>query len=50
MQNPSLSQVIGNELYISHSQINTYLSCSLRYKFQYVEKIRFPDSPCAVPL
>ena len=25
-------------LYISHSQIFTYLSCSLRYRFQYVEQ------------
>jgi putative RecB family exonuclease len=39
MQNSSLSQVVGNELYISNSQINTYLNCSLRYKFQYVENL-----------
>jgi putative RecB family exonuclease len=28
---------IRNELHISYSQISTYLNCSLRYKFQYVE-------------
>jgi len=32
----SLEQ-IRNELHISYSQISTYLNCSLRYKFQYVE-------------
>jgi putative RecB family exonuclease len=37
MQNLSLSQVLGNDLYISHSQINTYLNCSLKYRFQYFE-------------
>jgi hypothetical protein len=26
-----------NELHISYSQIFTYLSCSLKYQFQYVE-------------
>lgn len=39
MQNSSLSKLVSNELYISNSQINTYLNCSLRYKFQYVENV-----------
>jgi len=39
MQNPSLSQIVGNELYISHSQINTYLNCSLRYELQYIRQL-----------
>ncbi len=25
--------------HLSYSQINTYLSCSLKYKFQYMDKI-----------
>ena len=37
MPNSSLSQMVANELYISHSQIFTYLNCSLKYRFQYVE-------------
>jgi putative RecB family exonuclease len=28
-----------NHDHLSYSQINTYLTCSLRYKFQYIEKI-----------
>jgi len=35
-------QVFNNELHISHSQIFTYLSCSLKYKFQNVER-RAPE-------
>ena len=31
------------ELHISHSQINTYLACSLKYQFAYVEG-RIPES------
>lgn len=31
-------QILTEELYISYSQIFTYLACSLKYKFQYVEK------------
>jgi len=38
MQNPSLSQVIGDELHISSSQILTYTRCSLKYFFHYVEQ------------
>jgi putative RecB family exonuclease len=38
MQNPSLSQMIHNELHISHSQIFTYLQCSLKYYFHYVRQ------------
>ena len=37
MHNSSLSQMVNNELHISHSQIFTYLNCSLKYRFQYVE-------------
>ena len=31
-------QEMKNELHISHSQIFTYLNCSLKYRFQYVEQ------------
>ena len=37
MHNSSLSHMVNNELHISHSQIFTYLNCSLKYRFQYVE-------------
>ncbi len=30
-------QLLTEELFISYSQIFTYLACSLKYKFQYVE-------------
>ena len=33
----------SQDLYISHSQIFTYLNCSLKYRFHYVEK-RKPES------
>ena len=39
MQNSPVSQMVSNELYISNSQINTYLNCSLHYQLQYVEQI-----------
>ena len=39
MQNPTLSQLVSNELHISHSQIFTYLNCSLKYRFQYIENL-----------
>jgi putative RecB family exonuclease len=29
--------MVNNELHISHSQIFTYLNCSLKYRFRYVE-------------
>ncbi|MBM9515297.1 PD-(D/E)XK nuclease family protein [Desulfobulbus marinus] len=29
-------QSMRNQLHISHSQIFTYLSCSLRYSFRYI--------------
>ena len=31
--------------HISYSQINTYLTCPLRYKFQYVDKLPWPFVP-----
>ena len=31
--------------HISYTQINTYLSCPLKYNFQYVEKIPWPFKP-----
>jgi putative RecB family exonuclease len=34
-------QDFQNDLYISYSQIFTYISCSLKYKFQYVENRPF---------
>ena len=30
-------QEMKNELHVSHSQIFTYLNCSLKYRFMYVE-------------
>ena len=33
----STLQSFNQELHISHSQIFTYLNCSLKYKFQYIE-------------
>jgi putative RecB family exonuclease len=35
-------QVLANPLHISHSQITTYLACSLKYRFRYVER-RVPE-------
>ena len=35
-------QSFSKELHISHNQIFTYLNCSLKYRFQYVEG-RFPE-------
>lgn len=35
---PQALQQIQEELYISYSQIFTYLNCSLKYQFQYVEQ------------
>ncbi|MFC1608097.1 RecB family exonuclease [Candidatus Latescibacterota bacterium] len=34
--------------HISYTQINTYLSCPLKYSFQYVEKIPWPFKPEAL--
>lgn len=31
-------QEFSNELHVSHSQIFTYLNCSLKYRFQYIER------------
>jgi len=35
---PQALQQLQEELYISYSQIFTYLNCSLKYQFQYVEQ------------
>ena len=37
MNRKTALQDFANELHISHSQIFTYLNCSLKYRFQYVE-------------
>ena len=37
MNRKTALQEFANELHISHSQIFTYLNCSLKYRFQYVE-------------
>jgi putative RecB family exonuclease len=37
--NSKISDITRNHLHISHSQIWTYLNCSLRYWFQYVKGI-----------
>ena len=48
-------QEFRDSLHISHSQIFTYLACSLKYQFQYVERrqperisiaLPFGSSPC----
>ncbi len=49
MQNPTLSQLVSDELYISNSQISTYLNCSLRYRFQYVENLPQERISIALP-
>lgn len=38
MQRNQALQAFGQDLYLSHSQIFTYQSCSLKYRFHYVEK------------
>ncbi len=45
-------QAFQSELHISYSQIFTYLACSLKYQFQYVEQrpMSVSASPsCSVP-
>ncbi len=37
MNRKTALQEFANELHISHSQLFTYLNCSLKYRFQYVE-------------
>ena len=39
-KSPALKE-LTEDLHVSHSQIFTYLNCSLKYKFQYVENRRF---------
>ena len=39
-RNPALKELTEN-LHVSHSQIFTYLACSLKYKLQYVENRRY---------
>jgi len=41
-------QAFQSELHISYSQIFTYLACSLKYKFQYVEQR--PHEQVSIPL
>jgi len=35
-------QAFSEDLHISHKQIFTFLNCSLKYRFQYVEN-RYPE-------
>jgi len=39
MPNSSLSQMVSNELYVSHSQISCWTQCSMRYELQYVRQL-----------
>ena len=49
MANPALQQ-LQEDLHISHSQIFSYLNCSLKYKFQYVEQRPAERLSSALPL
>lgn len=49
MPNPALQQ-LQEDLHISHSQIFSYLNCSLKYKFQYVEQRPAERLSSALPL
>jgi len=48
MSNPAL-QLLQSELHISASQIFTYLGCSLKYMFQYVQKSKPQHLSVALP-
>ena len=48
MSNPALQQ-LQSELHVSASQIFTYLSCSLKYMFQYVQKSKPQHLSIALP-
>ena len=37
MKKKTALQEFSHELHISHSQVFTYLNCSLKYRLQYVE-------------
>ena len=39
----------NQDLYVSHSQIFTYLNCSLKYRFHYVEKRKPERISIALP-
>lgn len=43
-------KVLTESLYISHSQISTYLACSLKYRFRYVEKRERERLSIALPM
>lgn len=39
-------QLVGNsEFWVSHSKLNTYLSCPRKYKFSYVDKLETVERP-----
>ena len=42
-------QELTNELHLSHSQVFTYLTCSLKYHFQYIERRRPERISIALP-
>jgi len=47
---PQALQKFQQELYISYSQMFTYLNCSLKYQFQYVEQRPAERISSALPL
>jgi len=49
MNRKTALQEFANELHISHSQIFTYLNCSLKYRFQYVESRPTERTSIALP-
>jgi putative RecB family exonuclease len=42
-------QRFSQDLYVSHNQIFTYLNCSLKYRFHYVEKRKPERVSIALP-
>ncbi len=34
--------------HISYSQVNTYLMCPLKYRYQYVDKVEYPFTPVSL--
>jgi putative RecB family exonuclease len=42
-------KMLTQELFISYSQIFTYLACSLKYKFQYVENRPYERTSVNLP-
>jgi len=49
MKKKQALQAIADELYLSHSQMFTYLTCSLKYRFLYIERRRPERISIALP-